>query len=87
MACNLTDESLTKAMVSIMRDLSTTGSAISKKSVHGIELTDKGFGTATPRRLYKSFVRFTVNTNGCEDVTWPTKWLKLTIEDLAPRLL
>lgn len=72
-----------------MQNLSTTGNEITDESIHGDELSEEGFGTATPRRIYKSFIRFTFVRNGLPDPTnkWPSNWLRSSVQALAEILL
>lgn len=83
----MTVDDLKAVMRFQMTNLSTTGNDITDDSVHGTELSDAGVGTATPRRIYKSFIRFTLVNNGHADKPWPSNWLELTIAELAPKLL
>lgn len=63
-----------------------TYSDISEDSLLRDLLPEGGIATATPRRLYKSAVRYALNVNGHDDKKWPSNWLDLTIGQLAPKI-
>jgi len=50
-------------------------------------LPDGGFGTATPKRIFKSMVRYALHVNGNRLKAWPRNWPEMSINQLAPRLL
>jgi hypothetical protein len=50
-------------------------------------LPDGGFGTATPQRIFKSSVKYALHVNGNSIKRWPADWPKLSINQLAPKLL
>ncbi|UES60207.1 hypothetical protein GFK91_31295 (plasmid) [Roseibium aggregatum] len=60
---------------------------ISEDVIHKNALPVGGIATATPRRLYKSAVRYALNVNGHSDKTWPANWLDLSIAQLAPKII
>jgi hypothetical protein len=62
--------------------------SITDNTVHDEVLSDDdGFGAATSKNLYKGVIRWTLSTAGEEDATWPDDWMKLTVTELADRLL
>jgi hypothetical protein len=50
-------------------------------------LPEGGFGTATPQRIFKSFVKYVLHNNGNAIKKWPDDWPSTSINELAPRLL
>lgn len=48
---------------------------------------DDGIGTANSKRIFKSFIRWTLIRNGAEDVNWPANWIDLTVSQLAEKLI
>jgi hypothetical protein len=50
-------------------------------------LPEGGFGTATPQRIFKSFVKYALHVNGNPLKPWPKDWPKKSINELAPKLL
>jgi len=50
-------------------------------------LPSGGVGTATPSRIFKSLVRWTLVTNGNGDKNWPANWQDLSIEKLVPKII
>lgn len=63
------------------------GTNATEETVHRDVLADEGPGNATPRRIYKSFVRASFSLNNLDDPTWPPNWPELSVGDLADRLL
>ncbi len=60
---------------------------ISEDAKHKDLLPEGGIGTATPRRIYKSSVRYALIVNGHENKKWPSNWLDLSIAQLAPKII
>lgn len=61
---------------------------ISNDTVHGKVLSDKdGFGQANSKRIYRSFIRWTLVVSGEKDRAWPANWMELTVKELAAKLL
>ncbi len=60
---------------------------ISADTIHKNILPVGGIATATPRRLYKSAVRYALNVNGHDDKKWPSNWLDLSIGTLASKII
>ena len=50
-------------------------------------LSDAGSGTATPRRIYKSFIKYILESNGHTLKPWRRDWVNKSINALAPELL
>ncbi len=84
----ITAEQLREVMKFHLRNFSTDPNSVTDDTVHSTVLSDSdGFGTATSKRIYKSFIRWTLITNDHEDKSWPTNWMDLTVAQLAPELL
>ena len=64
-----------------------TGATVNEQTIHRDVLPDEGPGNATPRRIYKAFVRSTFSLNGVESPSWPPNWPELSVSALADRLL
>ncbi|MCA9736877.1 MAG: hypothetical protein R3E98_17435 [Gemmatimonadota bacterium] len=78
---------LRAVMIYQLGAFSAPGVVVDDNTVHKDVLTDEGVGTATPKRIYKAFVRATFVMNGLEDPEWPADWMDLTVAELAAVLL
>ena len=83
----MTRTQLVEVMKYQLEGFNSTGQAVTEDTVHSDVLSDEGPGTATPKRIYKAFVRATLVMNGEDDPAWPADWIDLTVGDLADRLL
>lgn len=80
-------EQLVAVMLYQLRAFNRTGTTVSESTVHNTVLSNEGPGSATPQRIYKSFVRATFDLNGVPEPSWPPDWPTMTVGDLASRLL
>lgn len=83
----MTVDQLKEVMKFHLRNLSTTGVPINDETIHREALTEDGFGTANPRRIYKSLIRWTFHANNVPDKPWPPNWLDYSVANLATGLL
>lgn len=83
----MTRDQLIDVMIYQLEAFNTTAGAVTKDTVHADILSDDGPGNATPKRIYKSFIRATFALNQAGDPAWPADWMTYTVEDLADELL
>ncbi len=83
----MTAADLRKAMKFYLRAFQIGSEPITDATVHKSVLTDDGYGSATPKRLYKGSVNFTIDTAGLEVPRWPANWMELTVRDLSEKLI
>lgn len=71
-----------------LKNFNTTGNPVTNQTKHSDILRDNdGYGTATSKRIYKGFIRWTLRMNGHEDKAWPQNWMDMTVAELAQKLL
>lgn len=67
-------------------------------SINDVEITDEtlhkdilseedGIGSANSKRIYRSFIRWTLLQAGEEDKPWPKKWIDLSVADFSTKLI
>lgn len=84
----MTKNQLVEVMIFHLTNFSGGNASATKDTVHSDVLSDEdGIGTATSKRIYRSFIRYTMISNGSEDNPWPSNWIDLTVEMLATKLL
>jgi hypothetical protein len=83
----MTVDQLKEVMKFHLTNLSATGVPINDETIHREALTEDGFGTANPRRIYKSLIRWTFHANNVPYKPWPDNWLDYSVADLAAKLL
>ena len=64
-----------------------TDSDVTRDTRHDQILTDEGPGWATPKRIYKAFVRASLCWAGDNDPSWPRDWMTLSVAKLAENFL
>jgi hypothetical protein len=52
-----------------------------------IYLSNAGSGTATPRHIFKAFIKYILESNGHTLRPWPGDWADKSINTFAPWLL
>jgi hypothetical protein len=84
----MTRDQLIAVMIYQLNAFNRSGAVVTEDTVHADILSDQGVGTATPQRIYKSFIRATFVMNGLEDPAprWPSEWTPLTVAELADQL-
>ncbi len=84
----MTIEQLKAVMIFHLTNFNRTGSTPDENTIHQDILSDDdGMNPATSsKKLYKGLVRFTIVSNGHEDKTWPSKWMELSVVDLANKI-
>jgi len=85
MACKLTVDQLKFEM----RDYATV---FSDKKVDDNKplktyLSDQGTGTANPQWIFRGFIKYILESNGCVLRPWPGNWPDQSINQFAPWLL
>lgn len=83
----MTQDQLVEVMIFHLKNFSNDPDSIDENTIHESVLDDSGFGTATPKRIYKALIRWTLQTNGNGDPSWPANWVKLSVRDLAGKLV
>ena len=64
------------------------GVEINDQTIHNTVISNTdGFGAANSQSIYKAVIRWTLKNQGHEDKNWPNKWMDLSVNDLAPKLL
>ncbi len=86
-SCQITKDKLKEVMKFQLTHFNTTTSDVTDQTKHSDILNDDGYGNATSKNLYKSFIRYTIVRNSCENKKWPANWMELTVEELADKLL
>ena len=83
------DESqLKKVMLYHLKNFNDEGEELSEETVHNKVLsTTDGFGSANSKNIYRNVVRWTLRKLKHKDKPWPTDWMKLSVKDLASKLL
>ena len=83
----VTQQQLRQVMKFHLRNFSG-GQSVTNQTVHSEILSgDDGTGTASSKRLYKGFIRWTLQQNGAGNPSWPAKWIDLTVSELVAKLL
>lgn len=70
-----------------LRNLGTSGQAVTDDSVFQDDLSDLAVAGMSSRVLFKAVSRRDIVRNGGQDKTWPANWLQLTPKTLAPKLV
>lgn len=84
----MTVEQLKEVMKFHLSNFNDEGVPINDQTIHKDVLSeDDGFGAANSKQIYKAVIRWTLKKQGHEDKRWPNKWMDLSVEDLAPKLL
>lgn len=62
--------------------------AVSDETIHEDVLrTDDGIGNSNSKNIYRALVRWQVKREKAKDKPWPGNWMKITVADLASRLI
>lgn len=81
-------DQLMEVMKYHLRNFSPEGTEITDDTIHSTVLTDDdGFGSASSKRIYRSFIRWTLKHAGQKDKKWPQNWMELSVSELAEKLL
>jgi hypothetical protein len=84
----MTEAQLKDVMRFHLRNFNRSSVQVTNLTVHKSILSDTdGFGTATSKRIYKSFIRWTLQNVEKNDPAWPIGWMDLTVNELALVLL
>jgi len=84
----MTKDQLMEVMKYHLRNFSSDGDKITDETIHSTVLTDDdGFGSASSKRIYRSFIRWTLKQAGHEDKKWPKNWMELSVSELTEKLL
>lgn len=83
----ISQDQLVEVMIFQLKNFSTDPDSVDENTIHKDVLTEEGFGTATPKRIYKAFIRFTLIHNGNGDPPWPQNWMDLSVRELAEKLI
>ncbi len=83
----MTRADLRRAMRFYLKAFQTGEGATTDATVHASVLTDEGYGSATPKRLYKGSVNFTIDSAGLAVPRWPAAWMEMTVRDLSEKLI
>jgi hypothetical protein len=82
-------DNLTQNMRVKLDAFNNEGVAVSNETIHSEVLSEtdgfKGVGSSAP--LYKGSIMWTVWANGGKKVTWPAKWLDMSVLELAEHIL
>ena len=84
----MTLEQMKEIMKYHLRNFNDEAIVINDDTIHKQVLSDEdGFGAATSKRIYKAAIRWTLRKQGHEDKAWPSNWMDLSVNELAPKLL
>lgn len=84
----LTHEQLREVMKFHLENFLTADIIITDDTIHQDAISaNDGFGSANSKRIYKSFIRWTIINRGHEDKAWPKKWMEMSVTDLSEKLL
>ena len=84
----MTQKQLQSVMKFQLKNFNHTDAPITNQTIHKNILTDSdGFGTATSKRIYKAFIRWTIKRQNKEDKPWPKNWMDLSVEELAAKII
>ncbi len=79
---------LQEVMLFHLKNFAKNADIIDMNTRHDAVLSEEdGRGTANSKRLYKGIIRFTLITDGHDDIPWPNHWMELTILELSPLIL
>ena len=71
----------------IFKNFSTENIEITDKALHKRILSDTdGIGSANSKRIYKSFIRWTLSRYGVKK-PWPNNWIDLSVVDLSNKFI
>lgn len=72
-----------------LKNFNDEGVAINDDTVHNQVLSDSdGFSPQTSSQsIYKAALRWTLNKAGHEDKAWPAKWMDMSVNELAAKLI
>lgn len=83
----MTQAELRENMKFMLRKMNTTGQPITNATVHQDILPETNMGPASPRRVYKAFIRYSIVTGGGQDKPWPSDWVTKSVEVLAAGMI
>ena len=84
----MTNVQLRAVMIHHLNNFNDEGVEVTEDTLHQEVLSDNdGFGAANSKSLYKGVIRWTLARNGHEDPDWPSKWMEMSVRDLAGALI
>ncbi len=84
----MTVEQLKEVMKYHLESFNDEGVEISDATVHKDVLAESdGFGAANSKSIYKAVVRWTLAKQEHRDQPWPRRWMNLSVDKLARRLI
>lgn len=85
----INQETLKRVMKRQLEQFNNEGVTITNNTVHNEVLADDDgpIPTMSSKRLYKSFVRWTLNATNSPDPQWPANWMNMSVNELAADLI
>ncbi len=84
----MTVEQLKEVMKYHLESFNDEGVEISDDTVHKHVLAESdGFGAANSKAIYKAVIRWTLAKQEHRDQPWPRRWMNLSVDKLARRLM
>jgi hypothetical protein len=89
MSNGITLDQLKAVMIYALNHLNSKGaSKIDENTKHEDVLSDTdGFGASNSKNIYQSYVQLGLVKHGHPHPEWPSDWMSLTVDELAPKLL
>lgn len=85
----ITKTQLVTIMCYHLSSFNDEGVEISNVTIHNAVLSeDDGLTSSTcSKNIYKGLIRWTISANGQVDKPWPNKWVDLSVDELASKIL
>jgi len=84
----MTQKQLQKIMKFHLKNFNQTSTPINNQTIHEDVLNDSdGYGASSSKRIYRATIRWTMKRNGLQDKAWPKNWFKLSVTELASKIL
>lgn len=84
----MNNSELREVMKYQLKNFDTNNVKITDKTLHKEILSgEDGIGTVNSKRIYKSFIRWTLIQAGEKESPWPKNWIDLSVADLSIKLI
>lgn len=84
----MTVDQLKEVMKYHLGNFNDEGVDINDDTIHDQVLSaSDGYGAANSKNIYRSVLRWTLKKNGHQDKRWPAKWMEMSVNELASKIL